>query len=198
MITENNTIKIRTEYTVEAKKELNVPSGKSGTKLILGSLAFAFAFVVLIFIFYYLGNTDLAGLMFGLFLFALLVMCIGAIMKYSIKKDLQKSMPRTVYEYEFYKGGIAAKEEVEGEVLHASKYCDGAICKARDGKRYMFLYIAQSTALVIDKTQLSPAELSTLKAIYFKEYSGERIQLSDFKPGTPDFVHAEEITEDRQ
>ena len=107
--------------------------------------------------------------MFGFFLFALLVMAFGAMMKYSIKKDLQKSIPRIIYEYEFYKGGIAAKEEVEGEILHASKYYDSAICKTLDGKRYMFLYVSSSSALVIDKTQLAPEELATLKAIYFKE-----------------------------
>ena len=136
--------------------------------------------------------------MFGFFLFSLLIMCIGAMMKNSIKKELQKSIPRTVYEYEFYKGGIAAKEEVEGEVLHVSKYYDSAICKTLDGKRYMFLYVSSSLALVIDKTLLSPEELATLKAIYFKEYAGDRIMLPDFKPGTPDFVQAEEITEGKQ
>lgn len=198
MITEKNTIKVRSEYTPEAKKELNAPSRKSSTKLILGSLAFAVAFVVLIFIFYYTEKTDLAGLMFGLFLFSLLITGIGAMMKYSVKKELQKSMPRIIYEYEFYKGGIAAKEEVEGEILHVSKYYDSAICKTLDGKRYMFLYVTSSSALVIDKTMLSPEELATLKAIYFKEYMGERIKLPDFKPGTPDFVQAEEITEENQ
>lgn len=198
MITEKNTIKVRSEYTSEAKKELNAPSRKSSTNLILGSLAFAVAFVVLIFIFYYLENPDLAGLMFGLFLFSLLITAIGAMMKFSVKKELQKSMPRIIYEYEFYKGGIAAKEEVKGEVLHVSKYYDSAICKTRDGKRYMFLYVSSSLALVIDKKPLTPEELATLKAIYFKEYTGERIKLPDFKPGTPDFVQAEEITEENQ
>ena len=194
MITEKNTIKVRTEYVAEAKKELNAPSRKSGNKLIAGSLSFAFVFVVLIFIFYYFEKPDLAGLAFGLFLFCLLITAIGAMMKHSIKKDLQKSMPRTIYEYEFYKGGIAAKEEIEGEVLHVSKYYDSAICKTLDGKRYMFLYVSPSMALVIDKTQLSPEELATLKAIYFKEYAGERLNLPDFKAGTPDFVQAEETT----
>ena len=198
MITEKNTIKVRTEYTAEAKKELNAPSRKSSTNLILGSLAFAVAFVVLIFIFYYLENPDLAGLMFGLFLFSLLITAIGAMMKFSVKKELQKSMPRIIYEYEFYKGGIAAKEEVEGEVLHISKYYDSAICKTLDGKRYMFLYVSASLALVIDKKLLTPEELATLKAIYFKEYTGERIKLPDFKPGTPDFVQAEETKEENK
>ncbi len=198
MITEKNTIKVHTEYTFEAKKELNAPSRKSSTQLILGSLGFAFVFVVLIFIFYYFEKIELAGLMFGSFLFCLLITAFGAMIKYSIKKDLQKSMPRTIYEYEFYRGGIAAKEEVEGEVLHVSKYYDSAICKTLDGKRYMFLYVSSSLALIIDKTQLSPEELATLKAIYFKEYAGDRIRLPDFKPGTPDFVHAEEITEEKQ
>lgn len=191
MITEINTIKVRSEYTIEAKKELNAPSRKSCNKLIWGSLGFAVVFVVLIFIFYYFGKTDIAGLMFGLFLFSLLITLFGAMLKHSIKKELQKSIPRTVYEYEFYRGGIAAKEEVEGEVLHVSKYYDSAVCKTRDGKRHMFLYVSPSTALVIDKTQLSPEELATLKAIYFKEYAGERIALPDFKPGTPDFVQSE-------
>ena len=191
MITEKNTIKIRSEYTSEAKKELTAPSRKSSNKLIWGSLGFAFVFVVLIFIFYYLEKIDLAGLMFGLFLFSLLIMALGAMIKYSIKKDLQKSMPRIIYEYEFYNGGIAAKEEIEGEVLHVSKYYDSAICKTREGKRYMFLYVSSSLALIIDKTLLSPEELATLKAIYFKEYTGDRIKLADFKPGTPDFIQAE-------
>ncbi|MDE6075068.1 MAG: hypothetical protein K2G26_01380 [Clostridia bacterium] len=152
MITEKNTIKVRSEYTTEVKKELTAPSRKSSSKLIWGSLGFAFAFVVLIFIFYYFKKPDLAGLMFGLFLFSLLITAIGAMIKHSIKKDLQNTMPRTIYEYEFYKGGIAAKEEVEGEVLHVSKYYDSTICKTRDGKRYMFLYVTSSSALVIDKT----------------------------------------------
>ncbi len=195
MITEKNTIKIRSEYTVEAKKELVAPSRKASNKLILGSLAFAFVFIVLMFIFYYYKQTALTGLMFGLFLFSLLITALSATTKYSIKKDLQKSMPRVIYEYEFYKGGIAAKEEVEGEVLHVSKYSDSSICKTRDGKRYMFLYVSSSMALVIDKSLLSPDEIATLKAIYFKEYAGNRIKLPDFKPGTPDFVQTEETTE---
>lgn len=64
MITEKNTIKIRTEYTVEAKKEFVAPSRKTSNKLILGSLAFAVLFIVLIFIFYYYKEPDLAGLMY--------------------------------------------------------------------------------------------------------------------------------------
>ena len=191
MITEKNTIKICSEYTLEAKKELNAPSRKLSNKLILCSLGFAFVFIVLIFIFSYFEKTDLAGLMFGLFMFALLIMAFGAMIKYSIKKDLQKSIPHIIYEYEFYKGGIAAKDEVEGEVLHISKYYDSTICKTREGKRYMFLYVSSSSALIIDKTLLNPEELATLKAIYFKEYAGDRINLPDFKPGTPDFVQAE-------
>ena len=198
MITEKNTIKVRTEYTAEVKKEFNAPSRKTSNKLIAGSLGFAVVFVVLIFIFYYLQKTDLAGLMFGFFLFSLLIMALGAMIKHSLKKDLQKSMPRIVYEYEFYRGGITAKEEVEGEVLHASKYYDSAVCKTLEGKRYMFIYVTPSLALVIDKTALSPEELSTLKAIYFKQYAGDRIKLADFNPGTPDFVQAEQITEDIQ
>ena len=198
MITEKNTIKIRSEFTAEAKKELVAPSRKASNKSILGSLAFAFVFIVLIFIFYYFKKTDLAGLMFGLFLFSLLIMAYGAMIKYSIKKDLQKSMPRTIYEYEFYNGGIAAKEEIEGEIMHISKYYDRSICKTLDGKRYMFLYVSSSIALVIDKSLLSPEEIATLKAIYFKEYSGDRIKLPDFKPGTPDFVQVEEITEEKR
>ncbi len=197
MITEKNTIKVRTEYTAEAKKELNAPSRKTSNKLISGSLAMSVVFVILIFIFYYLQKPDLAGLMFGFFLFCLLITGLGAMIKVSLKKDLQKSMPRTVYEYEFYKGGICAKEEVEGEVLHASKYYDSAVCKTLEGKRYMFIYTTPSLALVIDKTALSPEELATLKAIYFKEYSGERIMLADFNPGTPDFVQTE-ATKDAQ
>ncbi len=197
MITEKKTIKVRSEYTVEAKKELHVPLRKSSNKLIASSLGLAFASIVLLFIFHYFERPDLAGLMFGLFLFFLLIMAFGAITKHSIKKDLQKPMPRTIYEYEFYKGGIAAKEEVDGEVLHASKYYDSAICKILDGKRYLFLYVSSSLALIIDKTLLLPEELATIKAIYFKEDTGDRIELPDFKPGTPDFVQAEEIAEDQ-
>jgi hypothetical protein len=197
MITEKNTIKIRTEYTVEAKKEFFAPSRKTSNKLILGSLAFAVLFIVLIFIFYYYKETDLAGLMFGLFLFSLLITVFGAMLKHSIKKDLKKSMPRTILEYEFYNGGIAVKEEVEGELLYVSKYYNSSICKTLDGKRYMFLYVSSSIALVIDKSLLSPEEIATLKAIYFKEYTGDRIKLPDFKPGTPDFVQVEETTEEK-
>ena len=188
MVTEKNTIKVRSEFTVDAKKELNAPSKKTGNKLILGSLGFAFVFVIAIFIFYYLEKVDLAGLAFGVFLFCLLITGIGAMIKTSIKKDLQKSLPHIVYEYEFYKGGIAAKEEIEGEVLQVSKYYDSTICKTMEGKRYMFLYVSSSSALVIDKTQLTPEELCTIKAIYFKEFTGNRIMLPDFKVGTPDFV----------
>lgn len=191
MITEKNTIKVRTEYTTEVKKELSAPSRKLYNKGIIDSLAFAFVFIVLIFIFYYLEKTDLSGIMFGLFLFSLLIMTLFVILKQSIKKDLQKSIPATIYEYEFYKGGIAAKEEIMGEVLHISKYYDNAICKTLDGNRYMFLYISSSSALVVDKTLLLPEELATLKAIYFKEYTDNFIKLADFKPGTPDFVQIE-------
>ena len=48
MITEKNTIKIRTEYTVEAKKEFFAPSRKTSNKLILGSLAFAHIHILLL------------------------------------------------------------------------------------------------------------------------------------------------------
>ena len=198
MITEKNTIKIRTEYTPEARKELNEPSRKTSNKIIFGALGFGILFVFFTFVFYYFEKTDLSSIMFAFFVFSMLVLLFGAMMKQSIKKNLQKSMPRTIYEYEFYKGGIAAKEEVEGEVLHVSKYYDGAICKTLDGKRYMFLYVSSSLALVIDKTLLSPEELATLKAIYFKEYAGDRIKLADFKPGTPHFVSTEETMEEKQ
>ncbi len=194
MITEKNTIKVRSEYTIEAKKELSAPSRKNANNFIFGGLGFAIVSVILIFVFYYLKKTDLAGLMFGVFLFSLLILGLGAMIRFSIKKDLQKTMPHTVFEYEFYKGGLTAKEEVEGEVLHASKYYDGAVCKTLEGKRYMFLYVDSSNALVIDKNELLPEELATLKAIYFKEYAGSRITLADFKTGTPDFVEKAETT----
>ncbi|MBD5132776.1 MAG: hypothetical protein HDT28_09380 [Clostridiales bacterium] len=192
MITENKTIKVSSKYTLEAKKEISAPSKKTCNKLILGSLGAAVGFVLLIFVFYYFEKTDLAGLMFGFFVFSLLVLLFGAGLKYSIKKDLQKPIPPTVFEYEFFDGGIAAKEEVNGEVVHASKYYNKNIGKTLEGKRYLFLYVDSSHALVIDKNELSPAELSTLKWIYFKQYSSERLELAEFEPGTPDFVKATE------
>ena len=198
MITEKNTIKVRSEYTPEARKEFSAPSRKTGNKLIVGALGFAVVAVILLFIFYYFEKIELAGLMFGLFLFALLILAIGAMIKHSVKKGLTKTMPRTVFEYEFYKGGLTAKEEVEGEVVNASKYYDSAICNTLDGKRFMFLYVDSSHALVIDKNELSPEELATLKAIYFKEYAGDRIKLPDFKAGTPDFVEKAEAPQEEQ
>ncbi len=196
MITEKKTIKVRTEYTHEARKELNRPGQKTANKLIFGALGAGVLFVLLLFVFYYFKNDNLVSLMFAFFIFAMLVLLIGAATKHSIKKELQKPITPTVYEYEFYNGGIAATEEQNGEVLHVSKYYDRAIIKTLEGNRYLFLYVAASLALVIDKTLLTPPELATIKAIYFKEYSDDRLDLPAFEPGVPAFVQTAE-TENR-
>lgn len=198
MITENKTIRVRTEYTPQAKKELNAPARKTANKMIFGGLGFAVLAVVLLFVFYYFKKDTLTNLSFALFIAAMLFLLVSAAIKQSIKKELLKPIPPTVYDYEFYNGGIAAKEEVNGEVLHVSKYYDKAIIKTLEGERYMFLFVAASLALVIDKTLLSPPELATIKAIYFKQYSGERLDLPEFRPGTPQFVQPVETTKIQQ
>lgn len=166
--------------------------------MIFGGLGFAVLAVVLLFVFYYFKKDTLTNLSFALFIAAMLFLLVRAAIKQSIKKELLKPIPPTVYDYEFYNGGIAAKEEVNGEVLHVSKYYDKAIIKTLEGERYMFLFVAASLALVIDKTLLSPPELATIKAIYFKQYSGERLDLPEFRPGTPQFVQPVETTKIQQ
>ncbi len=188
MVTERHTIKISTEYTTEARKEFNEPSIKSANKVIVYSLIAAAVFVLLIIVSAYFDNYNGLFAMLGLLVFVLFIFLFGVLLRHTIKKGLRAPLPHTVFDYEIYDGGIAAKETVDGEVVNVSKYYNKDINKTVESSHYLFLYTSPSMALVIDKSVLYPAELSTIKANYFHQNGEHILQLAAFKPGIPDFT----------
>ena len=197
MVTENKTMKIRTEYTATARKEINRQFLMNAIGIIaVGGIDLAVVIAITIAV--YTLNRPIISFSSALTIaiIGVVAVFIGLIFLRMYIKEIRKPLPHTIYDYEFFDCGITAKETKDGEVRSVEYYYNIDICKTIESKHYIFLYINAAMALVIDKATLYPAELDTIHAVYFHRQGGHVLELAPFKPGVPTFAPSLEQTEE--
>lgn len=167
MITESGTIKVKTRINAGVHRELNRPVRNLGIVYTVAGAVLAVVFAALV----VLGVTD--GNLDPLDVVLLVCGCIfsvcGVVMIVAYARNIKKADAQDKeVEVEFFNDYILVDEYVDGRLSVSNKIYFGMLVKKRESTHYIFLYSTASTAISIDKEQLTSAELDTVRKLVFR------------------------------
>ena len=193
MITEQGTIKVKTAIDANMQKELNSkPSAYALTLIIVGAIGVGI-FLVLEIASAFVEMKENAIFVF-LILFAVFLGA-GIGLKVVINKTLKTvtALPK-INEYEFFKDYFIIDQTMNGEnIAHAKVYVN-QITRSRESNNYLFFYIGAAAYPVL-KSELTEAELNTLRAIFRISVNGGTVTLAA-APSAVQYVQPERPAED--
>ena len=167
MLTEKGTVKASTPITPDVMREF----GKSNKifavfAIVLGSLLVAIGIGLEVASAFNVNTGDDGYII--LVLGAIFLAC-GIIIVLSHKKAANTVQTRmTVAEVEFCSDHMMAREYVNGEHTSTSKIYYAWVVRLKETPSYLFIYNTAATAIAVAKSQLTPAELFTVRGLLNK------------------------------
>lgn len=160
MLNEKGAICATTEITAEAQKEILHGQTAGFIALFVVSVLFSALYIVLLVILkpfpYYLH-------MLALFIF-FIILC--PIYFFGTAAGLKKAKAEKKVMYcEFYLECLVDRLYLNGEEIAGDKTYYGELLKRRETKNYIVLYKTANSVYVVEKSQLPPEELETLRNI---------------------------------
>lgn len=176
-----NVITTQTKLTQDVQIELTADVKKTGLKFTVGGGAATAVTAAVAIVGYVFEWSLLSTLFFVLLVCAAIIFVCGIILLRSYKKTMQAPLPDTTFGFAFYDEGMTAVETRDGQVVSVSKtgYCN--LKKTKETPRYLFLYINDTAAFVIEKADLTQAEYGTVRAKCGLPVIGETIPLAPFR-----------------
>lgn len=176
MITEQGTIKVKTAIDANMQKELNSkPSAYALALIIVGSIGVGIFLILYVLAEFF--NSDEGTSLIFLLLFAVFLGA-GIGLKVVINKTLKTvtALPK-INEYEFFKDYFIIDQTMNGENIAHVKVYVNQITRSRESNSYLFFYIGAAAYPVL-KSELTEAELNTLRRIFRISVSGGTVTLA--------------------
>ena len=176
MITEHGSIKVQSAMDADMQKEFfKQPMRLALAFLIVGAIGFcAFLALEVVSIIMETGDEEVTAFLILFGVFMALGIALRIIFNTAIKNAA--ALPK-INVYEFYSGYFTVDQTLNGESVLHNKILNIQITKSKETKKYLFFYVGTSAFPVL-KSELTEAELNTIRGAFGLPVSGATVSLS--------------------